>query len=473
MQVTDATRAQATEYLTARLPGEWEAEGRDSERCIVLRHPPSPPAYVGYDPTETTERDVFNVPIGKDKNGKWFCIPLAELAPHTMLSAPTGYAKTSTLQSFIAHVASRGARVLILDPKRRSFTKAFGNVPGITILTDPESQTRGLEAFADEMEWRYQVMERYAALDLEDPYELLEFFTPWFLVIDEKATLTQNFKRVWKAAGGKGTAKQIEDEELILNLARAALMHVVNASQQGNLETFGSSANRDNHTCRIASGPQGGQAWRMMFPGQPRQKTLAKKGRAIIGLGYENLEEIQLRHSTREIARADALVGVEVRNRDEADRNRRIEEATGMSLADLGRPVPDLPGAGQMWTAVPGQRDDRDAVQPYGPFGVLDEAPAPVIAALELTPLSAGEEPPEKQRVRQARDEWVYGLDAAAAFLGMETESFRKARQRAGKNGSGIPGEVRHRNRPAWRKADLREWHAQRPVAGARETTKE
>jgi hypothetical protein len=49
----------------------------------------------------------------------------------------------------------------------------------------------------------------------------------------------------------------------------------------------------------------------------------------------------------------------------------------------------------------------------------------------------------------------VVGLDAAAAFLEVNLEAFRKARQR-----HPIPGEIRVGNRPAWGESTLRAWRA-------------
>lgn len=473
VRVGPAQREEAETFLTARLPGEWEMQWEDGKQRGTLRHPKRPPSHVEYDPTEATQYDVFNVPIGQTAPGEWYVIPLARLAPHTALSAPTGYSKTTTLQSYIAHVASRGARVLILDPKRRSFRLAFGDLRNISILTTAEAQSAGLASFTAEMIWRYEMMERFPALDLEDPYELMQYFTPWFIVIDEKATLAGDFRTLWRTQGNKGRPIQEVMQEKVLNLARAALMHQIQAFQQGNAPTFGGTANRDNHMCRIASGPQSGQAWQMMFPGHPRKKVPAKKGRAVIGIGYEDLDVLQLRSSSREVARAEAERGAAILERDEAERNRRIEEVTGMSLEELGRPVPDLPGSAETWVYVPGRMDSRDAIDPYPTDTAIAAAAKSENEPRQLTEPSVidGEEaePGPAAEPAPKGDEFVYGIPAAAEFLDMSESAFRRARTRhKGKHGGRFPGEASDGKVIRFRKLDLREWQSQRPVAGAR-----
>jgi hypothetical protein len=54
-----------------------------------------------------------------------------------------------------------------------------------------------------------------------------------------------------------------------------------------------------------------------------------------------------------------------------------------------------------------------------------------------------------------APGEWVTGLEAAAAHLGLPVETFRKRRQRRS-----VPGESRDGRSPTWRRSDLDAWAA-------------
>jgi hypothetical protein len=75
----------------------------------------------------------------------------------------------------------------------------------------------------------------------------------------------------------------------------------------------------------------------------------------------------------------------------------------------------------------------------------------------------AGQPAGPADQVTGGADDLITGIAAAAGYLGYgKPDSFRRARTRRF-----IPGETRTGDgRPAWTPAALRNWHAQRPIAG-------
>lgn len=444
----------------ARLPeGPWQADHKEKDTVIRLTHPKRPPSQVWYTADQNQAYAIDNVPIGQSAE-KWETLPLKKLAPHTIISASTGWCKTTTLNVYVAHTSGNGGFVLINDPKRVGFIRAFGDLRNIRIRTTIEGWVDNVEVFCAEMQRRYQLIERFP--EIQDDPEL--YFQPWFLVTDERGSYTSEIKSWWKnEMGEKGLPEVLRLEKLILWQGRAAAMYMLDAAQQGNLEVFVDSDGRDNRMNRIASGPQTRSSWMMLFPGLAKVKALMKKGRAMLGIGPDSVTEIQLAQITDEQARAFAEAGAAIAEKENIERKKRIQ-----ALVGDGVPAGDSMGSpGEIEGYVPGQRGDRDTLDATSENDVNGSWP--------VMNGDAGndQETPERPPLYMVRDgqqnvtesdrngddeDLVIGLKEAAKLLGVNEETFKKARQRRP-----IPGETRRGDSPAWSELDLKEWRAQAP----------
>ncbi|SHN48185.1 hypothetical protein [Cryptosporangium aurantiacum] len=457
--------------LTSRLPeGPWKAEHTDQALEIVLTHPKRPPAECWYDADAYKRFTVDNIPIAQKAGGEWFSLPVKELTPHGIISATTGWCKTTTANVIVAHTAGHGAHVFINDPKRVGYVRAFGDMDNITIRTTVDGWLATIDEFLAEMERRYSLIEEFP--EIKDNPEL--YFQPWFLLNDERGSYVQEIRDRWKADGGKGTPEALRKEKRILWQSRAAAMYVADAAQQAGLDVFVDSDGRDQRMWRIASGPQTRSSWLMLFPGVTRIRAAIKKGRAVIGLGVDKVEEVQLALIDDATAREFAALGIEIGVREAFEREERIR-----ALREGSVPAGDsAPVAGETAAGVPGQRGDGDATE--------NGAPAAGKGNLHVIHGDGGNGPRDDESDSDDRggdnsedsdgdadDDLIVGLKAAAEFLSdrfgtpISEETFKKARQRANESG-GIRGETRRGDRPAWPRLALTEWHSQRPRAGAR-----
>lgn len=454
---------QVTEIATARLPdGPWTAVNHAAQLQIELKHPKRPPSEVWYTEDALEAHDWTAVPVGKNASKEWVVLPLASLAPHTIMSATTGWGKTEFAYVYIAHMLANGARVMANDPKRLSFHKVFGKVPTFDVKVTAEGWIVHTDEFLGEMEHRYELMEEYPEIQAAPHL----YFQPWVLLTDERGSYVSDLKSRWKAEGGKGLPPTLTKEKKVLWQARAAGMFVCDLAQQANLEVFVDSDGRDQRMARIASGPQSPSASRMMFPGVGRIKVPSKKGRAILGIGVDEVSEIQMARIDHAYAETISMRGAALAEKENAEREERLQALMSGSVL----PVSDPDGAAETPASVPGQR--------------ADTAEADTATRANLTVIAGGRGNGDQDNstdnssdvqtatgndvsgdagadTEKADDELIIGLQAAADFLEMTKANFEKTRQRRP-----IQGETRDGMSPAWRPLDLTEWRRQQPRAG-------
>jgi hypothetical protein len=446
---------------TARLPeGPWSGTHHEAKLTVEFKHPKRPPSEVWYDEDAFRQYRVDEVPIGKAAGDEWRCLPLKELTPHAVMSATTGWCKTTTANVYIAHTTGNGGRALLNDPKRISYTQVFGGLSNVSIRTTAEGWASHQEEFYEEMERRYKLIERFPEIK-NNPED---YFQPWFLVNDERGSYVADLKDWWKSQGEKGMPATLRLEKKVLWQGRAAAMYQFDLAQQAGLEVFIDSDGRDQRMARIASGPQTRSSWMMLFPGIAKKGVAMKKGRAMLGIGVDSVEEIQLAQVSDEQARAFAEAGAALADKQNKERAKRL--AALIEGAVPGRDSVSLPGGNPV--GVPGQR--RDSGTEENGEKEPSERSAKIVSA------DAGKSADQNtetgiEEAGEGRDNGednvpdaslIVGLKAAADFLGTNEEAFRKARQR-----NPIPNEVRRGVFPAWARLDLAEWHAQRPRAGA------
>jgi hypothetical protein len=447
------------ELALERLPdGPWQAHHKHRELHVVLTHPKRPPSDVWYDAEANQQYAVDDVPIAKSADG-WETLPLKRLTPHVVGSASTGWGKTTLANVYIAHTAGNGGYVLINDPKRIGFIRAFGGLKNVRIKTTTAGFIANIDLFNAEMQRRYEIIEQHP--EIADDPEL--YFQPWFMVTDEKGSMVSVIRSWWKdEMGEKGTPPPLLQEKINLWQARAAAMYMLDLAQQANLDVFLDSDGRDQRMARIAAGPQTRSSWMMLFPGIAKVKALMKKGRAMLGIGPDNVKEVQLAQVSIEDARRFATAGAAIADKENAARAERLSALLGESV----RPETSGTLPGQTDPSVPGQSQDGQTEEltrenaPRQPFSIIpgqsdrragDNSGAPASAVADDNVKG-----PEKDPVNT-----IVGLQNAAKYLGMSDAAFEKARRRRP-----IDGETRRGAQPVWTVLDLKEWRAQAPRAG-------
>lgn len=508
----EAAPNEAGKIACTRLEGDWEHRKDHKNAQVKLMHPARPPKFVEYDAEVNAAFDEHNIPIGQGtpvKDGEtrrpnWVTVPVKDKTPHIVLSATTGWCKTSTANTLIAHVTSKGAYVMINDPKRIGFVSAFGNLDRmVRIATTVESMMQTYTAFCAEMDRRYELIEQYPEIKAAPE----QYFRPWWLLEDEKGSLTSMIKAWHKKQGGpdggagKGTPESLETLKIILWQARAANMHVATLAQQVNLDVMIDSDGRDQYMCRIASGPQTQSAYRMLFSGT-RKKVPSKKGRALIALGVDDPEQVQLAAISDDSARGFAEMGLHILDQQERERAERLDKVvSGVSPA---HPVAGVPA--RTLASVPGQGGDGQVPdegvnevtaevmtdrQAHN-FSVIAGSDSEITVSRENANLfdlsgvlgndknsvttsptgssSAGSDGAALVPVAPAGEQDVLvGNRAAAEYLGMKHEAFTKARRRhKERTGADLPGTTtRQDGTPAFDRSALAEWANQRPRAGS------
>jgi Guanylate-kinase-associated protein (GKAP) protein len=452
---------------TARLPdGPWESVHHESKLLLEFKHPKRPPTHCDYSADVFNAYPVDEVPIGQRAGGSWATLPLKKLTPHGLMSATTGWCKTSTANVYVAHTAGNGGKVFINDPKRVGYTH-FNKLENVVIRVTAEGWAETLDIFITEMERRYALIERFPQMK-ENP-EL--YFQPWFLVNDERGSYISDLRDWAKRQGEKGMPLPLRHEKKILWQGRAAAMYEADLAQQGNLNVFIDSDGRDQRMWRIASGPQSVSAWRMLFSGVAKMRLGMRKGRAVLGIGVDTVEEIQLAQLPDSEARAFAEVGTQVAERENKARIERIaellegEDKDTDALPSTGETAANVrPADADSGTSERGSKDDQEKPRRIVP-GQRAATPESVTEEMSDDGQPSQDETPDN--VLDLRDSAspepavIVGIKAASDLLGMEEAAFTKARQRRP-----IPGEFRTGIQPSWPELELREWRSQAPRAG-------
>lgn len=470
LEANDKQLQAVTAVLNRRLPGgPWEPHPHFAEFVIEYRPAPAAPTSVRYD--EAPDRPLEIIPIAQTIRGsRWIEIELAALTPHVLMSATTGWGKTSTALVMIGHTAGRGALVDILDPKRIGYLDAFRGIPHIRIHTDIDNMVNALHEFLTEMRRRYQLIEHLVITTGASTEEIRRRFQPRILVEDEKGSLTVAIKQWWKSQGEKGDPAPLDWEREILWQGRAARMYVFSYAQQANLNVLKDSDMRDQYGFRIAAGPQSPSAWRMLFGG-PRGRITKKKGRAFVAIGYDDPEAVHLAWQdpgpAREMAEAGAELALAWAAADPAADTPFDPAAFDPDDVSQRAPVPLVPDArraadtapdvlGQGTASEGAQRPTEGRADGRPNLRVVDPDADPESIWTGATTAPAPVVDPDL----------VIGLAAAAELLELDFEAFRKARQR--EDGHRIPGETRVGSQPAFPRLALLSWQSKRPIAGRR-----
>ncbi|MGW1675684.1 hypothetical protein [Streptomyces sp. NPDC002324] len=201
---SELERAQLTELLNTRLPGEWVGRftftGEHPNAVYTHKPAPKPPApepacpeRVGFFDPDIQEA-IANakkgeIVIGKDPFGR---VVIKELGnsetPHWALSVGTGGGKSAFCQMVIAQLIRQGYHIMVADVKRVSVDIYIG-VPGVYVYNDPmnpQDMRAGIDWFKEEISAR-------SALAEAD--KNVEF--PGFLCLIEEANEFADISREW------------------------------------------------------------------------------------------------------------------------------------------------------------------------------------------------------------------------------------------------------------------------------------
>lgn len=260
-----ARRAAVERIVAARLPGAWRAEwDLINNEVAFTRRPPLP--RVCFPPSEhqapvITHKDYIRltIPLGVTEGGEEvFWRPKEQ--PHLLVSGPTNGGKTTVEHHIIERLAQAGCKIWLCDGKRIEFI-GFRGWPNVELIAArTEHKVRMVQAFFEEMNRRYALIESGKArvADLE----------PLFLILDEAATLAIQ-AQMWF---GEVKPKGIRSSKVplmdwlgdIARLARSAKMHMLTGLQRPDVQFLGGEM-RDNYVCRVSVGKLGPDGAQMMW----------------------------------------------------------------------------------------------------------------------------------------------------------------------------------------------------------------
>jgi hypothetical protein len=444
---TDRQREGITSIVNQRFPGSWEARYQPASLAATFTRPPQPPALL---PFADDGGPVSRFPMGTTMRGAVRHIDFEQETPNVLISASPGWGKTLFIALVVAWFVSRGARAILLDGKRTSYTKGprslpmaergFTGVSGIDLRVDLPAMMSALTEAREEMDRRYQL--RTQGVDIDDETE----YPTILLAIDEISRFTSDVRMWWQTQKGKGQPPCFADYLAILWQGREARIFVIVGVHNPNARVLVSGDARSMFATRIAAGPQDAGAWRMLFGTRPVPRFSSRKGRAWVAMGVD-ADEHQLYYADLQTARE-------------------------LALSRAGRPggprphVPDVPPPGQLPPPGPTGPDvlDSGTTPAADRPGRLTWPPSPSAPQVWPLPTPAARPAPVPPPPGPPADELIVGLDAAAECLGTTYEAFRKLRSRNGP----IPGERRVGNTPVWVERQLRDWYAKLPIAGKR-----
>jgi hypothetical protein len=338
----------------AHLGGEWVYTYRDafrSSRVVYTpKYVPQLPARVKY--TDDPELPLEQIPIGIGDTGHSTETVTAELSPevpHVLIAGPTRSGKTATVSMFIAHAASRGALVYVIDPKRAGFVTAFRGLPNVRIAVDEQPMIDMISTVRGDMDRRYVDEADGANLADRDRYPAL------LLVVDELGMFMAMMDDHHRATRGPGVGPvppAIAALKAILWKGGHAAVHVLYCAHQPNAELVGTDQ-RAQFAVRIATKRPDQQSAQMLFgraqlPDIPNPSI---KGRGIVQLDGEAPQVTQLAFLDPERAREIATRGTVTFDSYRAAQN--VDSNVDGAPSASETPDPDVPDSPSTVDSVP------------------------------------------------------------------------------------------------------------------------
>lgn len=188
--------------------------------------------------------------VGKDMSGKPVVLDLSQL-PHMLLAGSTGAGKSCCINSLVCCLLFRNTpdelKLIMIDPKFVEFTYYEG-LPHLLceVINEPEPASRALTWAVEEMEKRYQMLQKARVVHIDDYNAIaqkddgFERMPKIVIVIDELGDLMIVARREVESSISRLTAK-----------ARAVGIHMIIATQRPSVDVI-TGVIKNNITARIA-----------------------------------------------------------------------------------------------------------------------------------------------------------------------------------------------------------------------------
>lgn len=254
-----AYRTRIERVVSTMLPGRWRAKWNLLEDTVRFELRPPLPNKVDHPTPVLDPENLYRIPIAISEDGETIYWNLRGTAPHAMVVGKTGTGKTVVINGAVMEFCYRGWPVRICDPKRIEFMGLRG-WPNVEIVaTVVEDQVATIFHTYQEMERRYELIERGEAT--EDDFE------PMLLVLDEYRDFVAIATAWYASVKITGMPNKCPAFEWVASLARkgrSARIHVLLGTQRPDAE-FLSGEMRDNFATRISLGRLSPQGAKMMW----------------------------------------------------------------------------------------------------------------------------------------------------------------------------------------------------------------
>lgn len=387
-----------TPYLTIRLAPQPPSVVPWADWITFMDGLPAGELFLGLDKTKTPYTGSFNI---ED--------------PHWGFSVGSRRGKSTQAMSIVAQILHQDprSRCYGIDPKMTSFDPIIG-VPRFTVANDPRN-VEGMWALILQVE-----AELNARMDAESKDATLKGSWPCLaLVLDEVNQFAAMSAAHWKKIK---EPKDPATAPIWMNLAAILWMgaqfncHVIMYGQRLDEKATGGVGLRDSLGFRGLAGFRP-QQWMMLVGTAPIPRSQKPRGRFIYSDGQEDTW---------------------VQNVLPTDQQLRDYAST------CREPLPVLPEL---------------AVPPAEAAALIDLQMSSVLSGTGSLPaLTPGPRTALTQdTIPDPGEAWIVGVAAGAAYLGLKEGTFAKRRTRSE---TGIPGETRQGNQPAWLPRDLDAWAA-------------
>jgi hypothetical protein len=405
-QGTDPQREAVARIIGHRLGGEWTTRVTRRPFLLIAGRPPEPPGRVLFAEIIElirTEGSIDRLLIGLGTGGNPVWLDFSDEIAHLGVSVGTGGGKSSFLRFLMAQLAYWGcADFPVLDSKLVSLD-GMEAIPGMRVYRTTEEQWAALGGQVADMEDRYRLLlaDRRAQ------------FPVTAMLLEEQNDAAIEWRSYWnqvKASKDPATPPVYSDLTKYMIKGRQVRKRVIGVYQMLSHSACGgidASVMRSSYGAKALS-RYSHQQWDSLTGIRPRVPSSAHPGRWVVVLGNQ-IRHVQVPFGTP-------------------------EELCEFALNSPHRGSPPPP---------------RESVfperAPTPPRGVVHLVPDPEEPGTFASPSASGPE-------AGAGD--VAGRSAAAAYLGMKPETFRKARQ-----ARPIDGEYRLADgRPAWPRDALTRW---------------
>jgi hypothetical protein len=409
-QGTDPQREAVGRIIGQRLGGEWTTRVSRSPLLLIASHPPEPPARVAFAEVADlirTQGSIDKILIGLGTSAAPVWLDFSDEIAHLGVSVGTGGGKSSFLRLIAAQLAYWGcADFPVIDSKLVSLD-GMEALPGLRIYRTVEEQWEAIGGQVAEME------DRYAQL-LADRRAT---FPVTAMLLEEQNDAAIEWRSYWNQAKGSkdpATPPVYNDITKYMIKGRQVRKRVIGVYQMLSHNACGgidASVMRSSYGAKALS-RYSHQQWDSLTGIRPRVASSAIPGRWVVVLG-NHVRHVQVPFGTP-------------------------EELCAFALSSPHRGTPPSP---RLASAHP----QAETISPRGTLRL-------VRGTGDGTTIGSPESPEPGNGTGD-----IVGRAAAANFLGMKAETFRKARQTRP-----IPGEYRLADgRPAWPRESLTRWRAE------------